>query len=267
MKKIKPSDLPKISIVIPSYNKADYIGKTLESIINQNYPCLEIIIQDGGSTDGSIDLIKKFAKKYPQIIIWVSGKDGGQLDAINQGLCKATGHLLTYINADDVYQKGALLSMGKAFIAHPQALWLTGLGDIIDKNDKQISAWVTGYKNILLKINSYWLLLLVNYITQPATFISKEAYIQYGPFSGTKKYVMEYDLWLKLGKVQMPIVVKKNIARFRLTMDNISATSFKDLLKIDNEIAKKYTKNNVILFLHSVHNFGRVGLISWIKRT
>lgn len=262
----KQDNLPRISIVIPSYNKVDYIEATLASIVSQNYPNLEVIIQDGGSTDGSVDIIKQFTEKYPGIFQWVSKKDNGQVDAINTGLKKATGEILTYINADDVYKMEALFLVGESFFKNPQALWLTGYGDIIDGSGKIFSSWVTKYKNFFLNINQYWLLLIVNYITQPATFLSRKAYEKYGPFTGTKNYIMEYELWLKLGKVQMPKVIKKNLASFRLTMDNISATSFKELLFLDYQITKKYTNNLIILVLHHLHNLGRIGLISIFKR-
>ncbi|MCL5409297.1 MAG: glycosyltransferase, partial [Patescibacteria group bacterium] len=97
--------LPKISIIIPSYNKSKYLTYTLQSIIDQKYPNLEVLIQDGGSTDGSVEIIKKFAKSNRKIIKWVSKKDDGQVKAINQGLRKASGEVVTFINADDVYKQ------------------------------------------------------------------------------------------------------------------------------------------------------------------
>src|SRR3989344_6126325 len=124
----KTENLPKVSIVIPSYNKASYIEATLHSIINQGYPNLEVIIQDGGSTDGSVEIIKRYAKKFPKIIQWVSKKDKGQVDAINAGLKKSSGEILTYMNADDVYKNGALLEVGKQFTKQPNILWMTGYG-------------------------------------------------------------------------------------------------------------------------------------------
>lgn len=262
----KIESLPKISIVIPSYNKAFYIEATLRSIINQGYPNLEVIIQDGGSNDGSLEIIKRYAKKFPKIIQWVSKKDKGQLDAINAGLKKSSGEILTYINADDVYKNGALLEVGKQFIKQPNMLWMTGYGDIIDKDGKIISRFVTSYKNTLLDINKFFLLIIVNFITQPSTFLSRKTYLQFGPFTGTRNYVMEYNLWLKIGESKMPYIIKKTLSSFRLTADNISSTSARKLLKVDNEITKKYTGNGLLLALHKLHNLGRIFMLKFLKK-
>jgi len=253
--------LPRISIVIPSYNKADFIEETLKSIVSQNYPNLEVIIQDGGSTDGTLEIIKKYARKYPKIVQWVSKKDKGQVEAINKGLKKATGDVVTYINADDVYEKGALKKVGEYFAKHPSTLWLAGRGRVINDKGEEISRWVTRYKNFLLKLNRYNLLLIVNYLMQPSVFLSKKAYKKYGPFTGTKNYVMEYDLWLKLGKVKMPAVIDNYLASFRLTMDNISSVQFNEVLVNDFRITKKHTRNLPILFFHKMHNFFRKVII------
>lgn len=261
---ITNEDLSKISIIIPSFNKALYIEATLCSIVNQDYPNLEVIIQDGGSTDGTVEIIKKFATRYPKLFQWESKKDKGQVDAINKGFSKATGSLLAYINADDVYKEGVLLEVGRSFEKYSNTLWITGYGDIIDKDGKVQSSLVTNYKNILLEKNSYSLLLIVNYITQPSTFLSRKAFEEFGPFKGTKKYVMEYDLWLRLGKVQMPFVIKKTLSSFRLTSDNISASSAKELLKIDNQLAAQYTNNSLLLALHKLHNLGRIFLSNFL---
>lgn len=264
MRNKKIEGLPKISIIIPSYNKVTYIESTLLSIINQRYPNLEVIIQDGGSKDGTLEIIKRYANKFPKIFQWITKRDKGQLDAINKGFMKATGEILTYINADDIYKNGCLFAVGRHFKEYPNPLWVTGYGDIIDEEGNVISGLVTNYKNFLLNINNYSLLLVVNFITQSSTFISRKVYLQFGPFTGTKDYVMEYDLWLRIGKFRMPYLIKKNLSSFRLTTDNISTIASRELLKIDNQIVKKYTKNPLFLALHKFHNLGRIFLLNFI---
>jgi glycosyltransferase involved in cell wall biosynthesis len=257
--------LPKISIVIPSYNSVLYIEGTLKSIASQKYPNLEVIIQDGGSTDGTLDLIEKFANKYSKIINYESKKDNGQVDAINKGLKKATGDILTYINSDDIYKKDALLTVGKYFSNKPKTLWLAGRGEIMDRKGNIRWNSSTSYKNYLLNKNKYCHLLMVNYLMQPSVFLSKEAYKKYGPFTGTKKFVMEYDLWLKIGKDSMPRVINKTLSVFRLSGKNISSLAFKNTLKEDFKIVKNYTNDPIVLTLHELHNIARVIMISLVK--
>jgi len=249
---------PKISVVVPSYNKVKYIGKTLESIAKQNYPNLEVIIQDGGSTDGTTEIIHEFAKKYPKIIQYESKKDKGQLDAINKGLKKATGQILTYINADDAYTSGALNDVAKTYMAHPEALWFAGKGIVIDSKGRQIAKPVTWYKNVFLSLNLKSLLLIINYLMQPSVFITRSAYEKYGPFSGTSDFVTEYDLWLRLSNYRMPIVINKTLSKFRIEGNTKTSIMPKDLLHEDEKIARKYTNNIAILLLHKLNNILRL---------
>ena len=248
---------PKISIVIPSYNKARYIAKTLDSILEQKYNDLEVIIQDPGSTDGSLDIIKKYAEKYPKMIFLYKEKDSGQLDAINRGLKKAKGDILTYINADDIYSKDSYKYVSEAYQNYHNALWFAGRGNVIDDEDKEIAGFITKYKNILLTLNSYYILLTTNYLMQPSVFLTKKAYKEYGNFKGTKQFVMEYEMWLRIGKVQMPVIIPKCLSSFRLPVASIYRNEYKKTLSEDYKIVQKFTQNPVILFLHNLHSFGR----------
>src|ERR1700741_2339226 len=105
--------LPKISIITPSYNQGKYIEQTILSVIEQGYPDYELIIIDGGSTDDTIEVIKKYESK---IAYWISEKDNGQADAINKGLAKATGEIFNWINSDDILEKDALQIIGEYFL-------------------------------------------------------------------------------------------------------------------------------------------------------
>lgn len=126
---------PKITIVTPSFNQAEFLERTILSIINQGYPNLEYIVCDGGSTDGSVDIIKKYEN---HIDWWCSEIDSGQTDAINTGMKKATGEIVGWINSDDILLPGALNAIGDYYVKYPSTEFLNGLTMEIDKNDKII---------------------------------------------------------------------------------------------------------------------------------
>lgn len=248
---------PKISIVVPSFNKVDFVEETLKSIVNQKYPRLEVIVQDGGSTDGTLEILKKYARKYPKIFNLESKKDKGQLDAINKGLSKATGEIVSFINADDIYEKGALRKVAEAYLKNPEALWFAGKGRVIDKKGKEIAKIATWYKSFLLSLNKKYFILVLNYLMQPSVFLTRKAYQKYGPFTGTKTAVMEYDLWLKLFQVQKPVVIPFFLSSFRLYPGSISTSKIKEMMKEDEKIVKKYTRNPLIILFHRIHNLAR----------
>ena len=254
---------PKISIVIPSYNKVRFIGKTLDSIFSQEYPNLEVIIEDGNSDDGTLKIIKEYANKYKSIK-WESKKDKGQLDAINKGLKKAKGDIATFINADDIYAKNSFSDVSDTYRNNPDALWFAGRGTVINGEGKEIAGIVTWYKSLLLSLNHKSLILILDYLMQPSVFLTKKAYLKYGPFTGTNDFVTEYDLWLRLANVRMPIIIDKTLSRFRIEPSTKTKTMFKSLLAEDKKIVKKYTANLLILFLHDLHNLGRTVIGTFI---
>lgn len=248
---------PRISVVIPSFNKVDFIEETLKSIVLQKYPNLEVIVQDGASTDGTFEIIKKYAKKYSKMFKIESKKDKGQLDAINKGLRKATGEILTFINADDVYERGAFKKVAKAYLENPRALWFSGKGRVINEKGKEIAKFATWYKSFLLTINHQSLAIMTNYFMQPSVFITRKAYQKYGPFVGTKTAVMEYDMWLKLFQVSKPVVIPYFLSSFRLYKGSISTSKVKEMMSEDERIVRKYTSSSILLFLHKMHNWIR----------
>lgn len=251
---------PKISIIIPSLNKAKFIGKTLDSIIKQDYENFEVIIMDGASTDGTLKIIEKYAAKYPEVIRYESKKDKGQWDAINKGFGKAKGKIIGYINADDLYRPGAFSEVARLYGLNIDALWFAGRGNVIDAKGSRIALWTTRYKNLLLTINHYSLLLIVNYLMQPSVFITKTAWKRFGPFVGVKNFVMEYDLWLKIAKAKMPVTTAKYLSSFRIEPSTITKKSSDILLKEDENILKKNSDSPIIYFLHKLHNLGRLAV-------
>jgi glycosyltransferase involved in cell wall biosynthesis len=251
------NNLPLISVVIPSFNKEKFIKKTLDSILLQDYPNLEVIVQDGASTDGTLKIIKNYAKKYPSIVRFESKKDKGQLDAVLKGLAKARGEIMTFINADDFYVNGAFEKVAERFLNNPASFWFAGRGIVVDDKNREIAKAVTLYKNFLFKFNSYALLLMVNYLIQPSVFFSAKAYKRHGPFTGTPDFITEYDLWLRLGKVKMPVLIDEVLTGFRIEPTTKTMRLFTPLLEEDEKIVKKHTRNIIILLIHKLNNYGR----------
>ena len=138
--------LPKISVITPTLNHAQFIEDTIRSVLSQNYPNLEYMVIDGASTDGTQDILKR----YNDSIWWISEPDKGQVDAINKGFAKATGEVITYLNSDDMYLPDTLLTVGKAFLASPEVQIITGKCINVDIAGKTTRPLITSYKNILL---------------------------------------------------------------------------------------------------------------------
>ncbi|HEY9857845.1 MAG TPA: glycosyltransferase family 2 protein [Stenomitos sp.] len=131
---------PRLTVVTPSYNQAEFLERTLLSVLNQGYPNLEYIVIDGGSTDGSVDIIRQYA---PYLHFWVSEPDGGQAEAINKGLRMATGDWVAFQNSDDLYLPGALATLAQAMEQHPEAGVVYGDFLHIDAGDRVLDAQLT----------------------------------------------------------------------------------------------------------------------------
>ena len=259
------SNSPKISIVMPCFNSVDFIERSIRSVVEQDYGNIELFIKDGGSTDGTVDIILYYAKKYPNIIRWISAKDKGQTEAINYGMKKVNGEILCYLNGDDVYKKGALTKVAEFFEKNPSIMWAYGKADIINNDDKKIRGWITAYKNFWLENYSYNTLLILNYISQMACFWRKEAYVKVGEFDAKQQYVMDYDYWLKLGSKFKADVIRGYLASFRLVSTTKSSTGFIKQFQDEYETAKKYTNSDVILFLHRLHIYVIILVYSLLK--
>ena len=126
---------PKISIVSPSFNKREFIERCILSVLNQNYPNLEYIIIDGGSTDGSVEIIKKY-EKY--LTFWVSEPNNGQVNAINKGLHKTTGEITAWLNSDDFYYPGVFVKAAKEFLKNPNIDLLYGDSVLVSEKGKAL---------------------------------------------------------------------------------------------------------------------------------
>ena len=252
---------PKISIITPSYNQALFIRKTIESILNQNYPNLEYIIIDGGSTDGTISILKKYGSK----ITWKSEKDKGQTNAINKGFKMATGDILAYINSDDVYEKGAFFKVADYFQKNPKIWWTDGKCKIINEDDKEIRQWITAYKNYFLKRYSYNMLLVLDYISPPAVFWRREVMDEFGLFDESQYYEMDYEYWLRIGKKYKQGFINDYLADFRIHTQSKTGQHFVRHYWQEFIVAKKYTQNPILLSLHLINFLSIISSYSFLS--
>lgn len=250
----------KISIITPSFNQVAFIERTILSVLSQNYPDLEYIVMDGGSTDGTVEILKKYADK----IIWRSEKDNGQSDAINKGLRMATGEIAAYLNSDDTYAPGTFEKVAKFFEDNPDKFWVYGKCKIIDERDQEIRKPITAYKNLLLKKYSYSKLLSENFISQPAVFWKAQIHAQHGFFDETEHYCMDYEFWLRIGQKHPAGVINDNLANFRYYATSKSGGVNKKQFQDELRLAKKFGKDHPLaIFLHWV-NYYKITGIYWV---
>lgn len=242
--------LPRLSIITPSYNQAGFIEETIRSVLSQDYPDLEYIVMDGGSMDGTVEILKK----YRGHLHWVSERDRGQSHAINKGLAIATGEVIAFINSDDVYEPGALLKVGAFFASHPQAAWLTGKCHVIDPAGVEIRRFVTWYKNFWLRFRSYRILQIMDYVSQPATFWRRSVIEKVGFFDEKLHYAMDYDYSLRVGRHFELWVLPEYLASYRIHPTSKAGASVNAQFDADLNIFKNHTSSRLLIYLHALHN-------------
>lgn len=244
--------LPKISVVTPSYNQGKYIKDTIDSVLSQDYPNLEYIVMDGGSTDGTVDILKSYGKK----LNWESKKDRGQTHAINKGLNLATGEVLAYLNSDDIYLPGALKKVGE-YYQKTKADWITGdCLTISEDGSPSKNNWlISGYKRFLMFFYSPLTLRIADsMLPQPSTFWSRRAWEKVGKFNEEYHYVMDYDYWLRMCKYYKPHDLKLALSGFRFQENSKSQTGRVKLMAEGMITLEKNGANKLELFLHELHS-------------
>ncbi|HEX9012969.1 MAG TPA: glycosyltransferase family 2 protein [Anaerolineaceae bacterium] len=201
------ASLPKVSIITPSFRQGKYLEASIRSVLEQNYPNLEYIIVDGGSTDESVDIIKKYQDR---LAWWVSEKDRGHADALNKGFAHATGEILAWLNSDDTYFPGAVADAVAALQSSPRAGMVYGDADLIDDAGRTIGRFAsrqTDYRRLLRGSV---------HIPQATTFFRADLWRQVGPLDLSLFFSFDYDLWVKLAKVSDLLYVPHRWANFRI---------------------------------------------------
>ena len=203
------SELPLVSIVTPSYNMAQYLEETIQSVLSQDYPRIEYLVMDGGSKDGTVDLLKKYNGRLQ----WVSQPDNGQSDAVNLGFERTHGEIFAFLNADDIYLPGAISAAVRQFqetpnvgVVYGEAWYTSQTGSIIGRYPTK------SYNKDMLGMQCY--------ICQPASFIRRDVWQSMNGLNAKLHYALDYDLWVRISRQYSMVSIPDYLATSRMYKDN-----------------------------------------------
>ncbi|MCL2380193.1 MAG: glycosyltransferase [Treponema sp.] len=256
----KITNYPKISIITPCFNSGRFLEETIQSVLDQKYPNLEYIIIDGGSTDNTLDIIKKYEEK---LTYWISEKDEGMYDAIQKGFDKSTGEILAWINSDDLYHKKSLFIIAELFSKFEKIQWLVGASTFYDECGRGIIAKQSR------KFTKYdFLLGDYKFIQQESCFFRKALYEKAGSYVDKNlKYAGDFELWFRFFQYEKLYVVDALIGGFRVRSSNqLSLEGFPKYLEEAENILKtrkipKHDKIKIIrykIFYNSINFFSKI---------
>jgi glycosyltransferase involved in cell wall biosynthesis len=217
--------LPLVSIVTPTFQMAHFLEETIQSVLSQDYPNIEYIVMDGGSTDGTLELLRRYEGR----LAWVSQADNGQADAINKGFQLARGEYFAFLNADDTYLPGAISAAVKALNADPEAGAVYGEAYYTRQDGSVISPYPT-------EPYDYARLGHLCYICQPASLMRASAFRAVGMLDPSLHLTLDYDLWLRIAKRHPLVKIDQYLATSRMHDDNKTlsqrAVTFREVIQI-----------------------------------
>lgn len=227
----RPGSQTLITVVTPSFNQAQFLEETITSVLSQSHPAVEYIIMDGGSRDGSADIIRRYA---PRLAYWQSAPDGGQAAAINAGWTRARGEVLAYLNSDDYYLPGALDAVARVFDEHPDVGLVHGQGHWVSRDGtiQQTTRMAPTAQSLLDSLGS---------LPQPAVFIRRSVFERLGPLDETLHFALDKEYYLRVvGDVPF-VSLAQPLACLRLHGDSKSVSSgtrfAPEMLRVGQRIA------------------------------
>ena len=203
-------EFPLVSVVTPSRNQAKFLEKTIQSVLGQDYPALEYLVLDGASTDGSQEIIDRYADK---LAYYQTKPDKGQTDAINKGFAQATGEIFAWLNSDDIYLPGAVARAVSYLKDHPDVGLVYGGADFIDEEGHIIGRFPARQTDYHRLRRGYV------HIPQQAAFFRSSLWRRVGPLDPTFFFAMDYDLWVRIARITPIVYVPEVWACFRLHRD------------------------------------------------
>lgn len=249
----------KFTIITPSLNQAEYIEENILSVLNQEYPNFEHIIIDGGSTDGTIEILRK----YPHLK-WISEKDEGQSHALNKGFKMATGDILGWINSDDRLVRGAIQSVAAYFNKNPHEIAVVGDQEFINEDSKLIK---------VVKSRYYSYEYLLNHalgITQNSTFFKREVFNKIGFLDENLHFAMDLDLFIRITSIKDIQYLPYTLASYRFHEDTKTAEGVHNFVREMIIIRKRYSGGRRFSYAN-VNNYYTLlteplRRVKWLKR-
>ena len=236
---------PKISVVTPNYNKGDFLENTILSVLSQNYPNLEYIIIDGGSTDDSISIIRKYES---QLTYWVSEPDKGMYDAIKKGFSHATGEIMAWIGSDDMYHPNCFNIVAEIF-QNDKINWLVGASSLFDKLGRTVHVAPSRYFSRLDLLSGDF-----RWIQQESSFWRKKLYDKVKGLNTNFRYAGDFDLWLRFSSFECMYVSSALLGGFRISNEGKLSLA---LDKYTEEVMESILQNSTDLDEKRLRTYNR----------
>jgi glycosyltransferase involved in cell wall biosynthesis len=264
---VDPSDgileSPLVTIVTPSFNQVSFLEATIQSVLSQDYPKIEYILVDGGSQDGSLEIIKKYADRFAY---WVSEQDRGHADALNKGFSRANGKIWAWLNSDDTYYPEAVSRAVRFLVENPDVGMVYGDADLTDDQGNIIGEFAAR------QTDYYRMLEGSVHIPQATTFIRASVWQQIGELDLSLFFGFDYDLWVKISKITKIKYLPQKWATFRLHGEGKSIRfddrCYPDMLQVrERELGKGFSKLALKAWLRPIiYTWLPLKLRVWLRR-